>query len=163
MPEEGGIWADICLASGFLAGPDCPERESALVPSACIDSEPCPYHSGGEFVLSPAMEWYYKPHHPEYTGATKHSVGEVMEFIYPSQGSTLTLPRQISSEVEGAVFRVAHQGRGHTIWWHLDGDYVGETRHLHELRLAPSPGKHTLTVVDDEGNTAYVVFWINPA
>ena len=29
---------------------------------------------------------------------------------------------------------------------------------IHELRLAPAPGKHTLTVVDDEGNSVSVRF-----
>jgi hypothetical protein len=36
----------------------------------------------------------------------------------------------------------------------------GVTSYRHELLLAPEPGKHTLTVVDDEGNTAFVRFTI---
>jgi hypothetical protein len=60
--------------------------------------------------------------------------------------------------VEGVVFRVAHHRSDATLWWHLDETYIGETRFLHELRLAPSPGKHTLTVVDDEGNSVSVRF-----
>ena len=42
----------------------------------------------------------------------------------------------------------------------LDNTYVGETRLRHELLLSPAPGQHTLTVVDDEGNTAFVRFTI---
>lgn len=156
-----GVWAAVCTDSGMLAGPECP-AEQLLIPSAGLDSEPCKYHRSGEFVLTPAMEWYYKPHHPEYRGATQTagSVSQPMEFIYPASGSILHLPRQLSGQVEGAVFRVAHHRSDATLWWHLDNTYVGETHLLHELRLAPAPGKHHLTVVDEDGHTASVAFTV---
>ena len=162
-PLEGGVWADVCPSSGHLKGPDCPETEQLYIPKAGLESDPCPYHANGVFALPPSMEWFYKPHHPEYSGKVKASAGnKVMEFIYPSAGSVLHLPRQLASgEVEGAVFRLAHRRSDATVWWHLDQTYIGETRFIHELRLAPAPGKHTLTAVDDEGNTAYVNFSIS--
>ena len=84
------------------------------------------------------MEWYYKPHHPEYVGAgRKASSAQAMEFIYPSSGTILYLPRQLSGEVEGVVFRVAHHRSDATLWWHLDQSFVGETRFIRELLLAP--------------------------
>lgn len=155
-----GTWATVCPLSGYLAGPDCPQSEQIAIPDAGLETEPCPYHKGGEFVLPPSMEWFYKPHHPEYTGAKKTGNRKEMEFIYPAGGSTLHLPRQISGEVEGAVFRLAHRNPAETVWWHLDNEYIGETRYIHELRLAPEPGKHHLTAVDTEGNTASVSFTI---
>ena len=162
MPGQAGhdgTWATVCSASGYLAGPDCPETEDLLIPAAGLETEPCPYHSGGVFTLPPAMEWYYKPHHPEYTGTVKNTE-KVMEFIYPSQGNTLHIPRQLDGSIEGVVFRVAHRRSDARLWWHLDQDYVGETRFLHQLRLAPAPGKHTLTVVDSEGNSISVGFQV---
>ena len=160
MPDRESVFADVCQASGMLATENCP-RESLLIPAASLETAPCPYHRSGEFVLPPAMEWYYKPHHPEYTGARKTSSAlKAMAFIYPESGSTLTLPRQLNGEVEGAVFRVAHHSADATLWWHLDQTYVGETHFIHELRLAPDKGKHTLTVVDGEGNTASIRFTI---
>ena len=160
MPDGGAVFSDVCPASGMLATENCP-RESLPIPAAGLETAPCPYHRSGEFVLPPAMEWYYKPHHPEYAGARKPSSAfKVMAFIYPDSGSTLTLPRQLSGEVEGAVFRVAHHSADATLWWHLDQTYVGETHFIHELRLAPDKGKHTLTVVDGEGNTASIRFTI---
>jgi len=158
--DRGSVWAGVCRASGMLAGPECPEREDILIPAAGLETDPCPYHKDGEFVLPPAMEWYYKPHHPEYTGARKTHQTKEIEFIYPASGSTLTLPRQLNGQVEGVVFRVAHHKNNATLWWHLDQTYVGETRFLHELRLAPTQGKHTLTVVDGEGNTDFVRFTV---
>ena len=157
-PEEG-VSAKVCTLSGMLATPDCPAEEMTI-PREGLQSDPCPYHKTGEFVLTPAMEWFYKPHHPEYTGARKATGTQVLEFIYPSSGTVLYLPRQLSGEVEGVVFRVAHHSADATVFWHLDQTYVGETRFIHELRLAPAPGKHTLTVVDGEGNTASIRFTI---
>ncbi len=163
MPGQAGhdgSWVAVCVQSGMLAGPECPEKEEVLIPAAGLETAPCPYHKDGEFVLPPAMEWYYKPHHPEYTGARKTRQEKAIEFIYPASGSTLTLPRQLNGQVEGVVFRVAHHRSDATLWWHLDNEYIGETRFLHERKLAPAPGKHTLTVVDGEGNTAFVRFTV---
>jgi len=58
------------------------------------------------------------------------------------------------------VFRAAHHRPDATLWWHLDQTYVGETRFLHQLRLAPEPGRHSLTVVDQDGNTASISFTV---
>ena len=160
VAETPGVWADVCADSGMLAGPDCPNPLPMLIPSAGLESDPCPYHADGVFTLTPAMEWYYKPHHPEYTGAVKSTSTALMEFIYPSGGTTLYLPRQLDGKVEGAVFRLAHRKADATVWWHLDQEYVGETRFIHELRLAPSVGRHTLTCVDAEGNSVSVGFTI---
>ena len=156
---EGGVWADVCKESGMLATPECPAGK-LLIPAAGLQSEPCPYHKTGEFVLTPAMEWFYKPHHPEYVGARSAVTAKEIEFIYPQSGTTLYLPRQLSGQVEGAVFRVAHHRPDAMLWWHLDQTYVGETRFLHELRLAPPVGKHSLTVVDDKGNSLSIVFTV---
>ena len=154
-----GVYANVCTQSGMLATPDCPAREM-LIPAAGLQSEPCPYHRTGEFVLTPAMEWFYRPHHPEYAGARSALPSQEIEFIYPHSGTTLYLPRQLSGQVEGAVFRVAHHRSDATLWWHLDQTYVGETRFFHELRLAPASGKHTLTVVDGDGNSATIRFTV---
>jgi penicillin-binding protein 1C len=152
-------WVSVCHDSGMLAGPDCP-GEDLLIPAAGLDSEPCPYHRTDEFVLPPVMEWYYRPYHPEYTGATARPASTAVQFIYPQTGAVLSIPRQLSGEKEGIVFRAAHHRPDATLWWHMDNTYIGETRFQHELRLTPAPGKHTLTVVDDEGNTAFVRFTI---
>jgi len=152
-PSADGVFADVCSASGHLAGPDCPSVESVLLPAAALESAPCPYHKGGVFALPPSMEWYYRPHHPEYVGVSSTS-DAVMEFIYPSTpGSLITLPKSLSGTPSAVVFRVAHRIPSTTIWWHLDGSYVGETKLIHELSLLPASGKHILTVVDATGET----------
>ena len=158
--DRGSHWAKVCRESGMLAGPYCTDTEVILVPEAGLETDPCPYHNTGEFVLPPAMEWYYRPHHPEYKGATRAATGPVIAFIYPSNGSTLELPRQMSGAIEGAVFRAAHHNPEKKIWWHLDGSYIGETQIIHEMRLSPATGKHVLTIVDENGETASINFHV---
>jgi penicillin-binding protein 1C len=58
------------------------------------------------------------------------------------------------------VFRLAHRKGDATVYWHLDKTYLGETRFIHEMRLAPEPGKHTVTCVDTEGNSVSVAFTV---
>jgi penicillin-binding protein 1C len=89
-PEKGMTLTEVCAASGFRAGPDCPETREEWVPEAGLKSEACPYHtvitlditgkyrvniscanpgniiSRSWFVLPPAMEYYYRMRNPAY-------------------------------------------------------------------------------------------------
>ena len=78
-----------------------------------MESEPCPYHSGGVFALPPAMEWFYRQYHPEYT--VPAASRELMEFIYPESGSILTIPRQLDGSLGGVVFQLAHRDASETV------------------------------------------------
>ncbi len=160
----GGLEADVCRASGHLKGMACDEYDRITLPEKAMNSEVCPYHREVDgdhvFILPPAMEWFYRPHHPEYSIPRKSDTAP-MEFIYPESGSTIYIPRQLDGSVEGAVFQIAHRHSDATVWWHLDGRYIGETRFIHQMRLAPEKGKHTLAAVDGEGNTISVTFTVS--
>ena len=158
-PLEGGIYMDVCTTSGMLKGPDCPDWESTLLPAKATESAACPYHRDGVFRLPPAMEWYYKSYHPEYQVLPAKNTVQ-MEFLYPESGSVLTLPRQLDGSTPGAVFQVVHRDPDATVYWHLDDSYLGETRFLHQMRIAPEPGRHTVTAVDGEGHSVSVAFTI---
>ena len=178
--------ASVCRQSGMLAGPDCTDTLRLLLPSNAMRSRVCPYHrqvrlsadgryrieDPGEpartvsmFILPPAMAWYYKQQHPEYAplpplrpAADVDERFEIMRFIYPSQGSVVSIPRHLDGEVRGATFTLAHVAPSKTVFWHLDGEYLGTTCDLHKFRIAPPPGIHRLTVVDEDGNTLSVEF-----
>ena len=156
-PVEGGVYMEVCKESGMLRSQDCPEWSSQMLPLKAGESAVCPYHRDGVFRLPPAMEWYYKSYHPEYKVRPSGS-GALMEFLYPEQGSVLTLPRQLDGSVPGAVFQVVHRDPSAILFWHMDQSYLGETRIIHQMRLAPEEGKHTVTVVDAQGNTVSVNF-----
>ena len=159
-PLDGGVWLDVCNVSGMLRSQDCPDYERVLLPMRAADSAVCPYHKDGVFRLPPAMEWYYKTYHPEYQVLPSSDAAQ-LEFLYPEPGTILTLPRQLDGTTPGAVFQAVHRNSGATLYWHLDDEYLGETRLIHQMRLAPEPGKHTVTVVDGDGNTVSVGFTVS--
>jgi penicillin-binding protein 1C len=51
------------------------------------------------------------------------------------------------------VFEAAHRDPRTRVFWHLDGEYQGETRDIHQMALLPSPGSHVLTLVDENGES----------
>ena len=161
-----GITAEVCHESGHLAGLDCERKDTLMLPRKAVKSSPCPYHKTVDgvrtFILPPAMEWYYRQHHPEYDPVIPTGTDDypLMEFIYPEGGEVIYIPRQLDGSVRGVTFNLAHRIPDRTVWWHLDNGYIGQTRFIHQMRLNPEPGKHTVTVVDESGNTLSVGFTI---
>ena len=84
--------------------------------------------------------------------------GQPMQFIYPYTNATLKLPKQLDGSLGNANFELAHQQPSTVVYWHLDGDYMGETSDVHQMQLSPSKGKHRVTVVDEAGNALGVDF-----
>ena len=44
------------------------------------------------------------------------------------------------------------------LFWVLDQEYKGTTSDLHELQLSPNPGKHELTIINENGYRKSVIF-----
>ncbi len=173
---------EVCRQSGHRASPACPQKDSVMVSRAGLRTDPCPYHrivhldeSGryrvnasccdparmqpeSWFVLPPAWAWYYRSHEPSYRDLPPWLPGcagdgdLAMQFIFPSGDKTVFLPRDLSGQPGRVVFEAAHSNSSAVIYWHLDGEYAGSTKDLHKLSLAPAPGKHTLTLIDEFGN-----------
>ena len=167
--QSDGIMAEVCRESGHLAGMDCEHLDTLLLPRKAIGSDPCPYHKTVEgtrtFTLPPSMEWYYRQHNPAYRPyipAVRDDY-QVMEFIYPETGAVIYIPRQLDGSIAGVTFNLAHREPGSVVFWHLDNDYVGQTRFIHQMNLNPAPGRHVVTVMDEDGNSASVSFSIDTA
>lgn len=166
--DNEGVVAPVCRLSGHIAGQYCEDRDTLLLPKAGLRTETCPYHyridGNNIFRLPPAMEWYYRQKHPEYgrserSGAMPSGITP-MEFIYPESGSVISLPRQLDGSPGEMVFNLAHHDKEATVYWHLDEEYIGETRFIHQYRLRPSPGHHSVTVVDNTGYSISVGFTV---
>lgn len=152
--------AEVCRLSGHLKSMFCHECDTVRLPKNAIRSQPCPYHrSDGSFSLPPAMEWFYKVHHPEYSSA-RNNDGAPMEFIYPEHGSTIHIPRHLDGKKGEIVFSIAHRSPETTVFWHLDGNYIGSTGYVHQMAVTPEEGSHRMTAVDTEGNTISTGFEI---
>ena len=118
------------------------------------------------FVLPPAQEWYYMkthgdyrplpPYHPDYAGSRASGV---IQIIYPQDGMSVAAPVALDARTQGIVFSAAHSDPQATLFWHLDGTYLGETAHgEHKLKVVPDRGPHILTVIDANGHSASVRF-----
>ncbi|OYU94519.1 MAG: penicillin-binding protein 1C [Bacteroidetes bacterium B1(2017)] len=110
------------------------------------------------FVLPPAMEWYYKNHDPNYStlppwraDCEGSNLQNVMEMIYPKKSTQIYIPVELDGSTGKCVFEVAHRNKQVRIFWHLDEKYMGSTKEFHQLGLNPSIGKHTLVLVDENG------------
>lgn len=147
---------EVCHESGFLAGPYCDEKDTLTLPAGSMKSRICPYHHFEDgrsvFRLTPAMEWFYRQKHASYKVPSSGS-GLLMEFIYPENGSVITLPKQLDGSPGSLVLNLAHTNQDATVYWHLDNSFIGTTRFIHQLRVRPDSGRHSVTVVDDSGNS----------
>lgn len=112
------------------------------------------------FVLPPAMEYFYKKKHTEYQTLPPVAKGcmvsrnlTVMEFIYPTSGIKIFIPRDNTGKTTKVIAEVVHRNPSKKIFWHLDETYSGTTRFIHQLEIFANSGNHVLTVVDEDGNT----------
>jgi penicillin-binding protein 1C len=111
------------------------------------------------FVLPPVWEWYYKQHHPEYEALPPFMPGcgegshVPMAFIYPQRNATVYLPKQLDGSDGEITLELAHGNNNTTVFWHINSDYLGSTRNIHKYTFRPSRGRHSITVVDTDGNT----------
>ena len=119
------------------------------------------------FVLPPAMEYFYRQKHPDYRILPPVSKGciieksiPVMEFIYPTPGVRIFIPRDQTGSLTRIIPEVAHRNPAKKIFWHLDNAYVGTTKYIHQIEIAAETGDHLLTVVDEDGNSVKCNFLI---
>jgi penicillin-binding protein 1C len=119
------------------------------------------------FVLPPAMEYFYRLKHPEYKtlppvapGCTLNKNIPVMEFIYPSSGIKIFIPRDQTGSLTRIIAEIAHRNPSKKIFWHLDETYISTTVHIHQVEIVTLPGNHVLTAVDEDGNSVRCVFSI---
>jgi penicillin-binding protein 1C len=120
------------------------------------------------FVLPPAMEFYYRtknnylplpPYKPECL-ATLSQDKAPMELIYPRPNARIFVPVEIDGQPGQTIFTATHRNAGAHIYWHLDNHYMGTTTEFHQMALHPSPGRHTVTLVDENGEEITVNFEI---
>lgn len=134
---------------------ECRHRvDRSCMPEAEIHSEPF-------FVLPPAMEQHYLRRHPEHRSLPQlldgcgGGEGNVsLQLVTPRERAEVYVPVELDGQRGRVVFVAAHRDPRARVFWHLDGEYLGETKDIHELALAPPPGDHLLVVVDVDGERA---------
>lgn len=118
------------------------------------------------FILPAVQAWYYKQYQPTYTEPPEwldlclENKGQesIMEFIYPRHFTRLYVPTELDGSPGAAVFEMAHRNPREVVFWHLDGQYAGQTSGKHQMALNPAKGNHTLSLVDAQGRELSLTF-----
>lgn len=71
--------------------------------------------------------------------------------VYPRNGSEIYIPVELDNTPGKVVLEAAHRNREAALHWHLDQEYIGTTRFMHQISVTPQPGNHTITLVDEYG------------
>ena len=183
QPMGQFVEAEVCRQSGHLKSRFCEDIDTILICPNGLRTDPCPFHTlvnltvdekfriyetcaeaGASirkswFVLPPAWAWYYKQHHPEYKSLPplKPGCGEgfyqPMQFIYPQGNAKVNLTKQLDGTLGEITFELAHNNPNATVFWHIDNEYITSTTDFHKLSIRLLPGIHSVTVVDNEGNS----------
>ena len=118
------------------------------------------------FVLPPAMEYYYRMRNPSYRtlppfrkGCSDDMKLPSMEFIYPPRDARIFIPRSLQGQLMSMLPEIAHRRRNSTVYWHLDNQYIGMTRYIHQTEVRVGEGEHLITAVDEEGMTVSRKFY----
>jgi penicillin-binding protein 1C len=182
-PGYDFMYMPVCHQSGFKAGANCTKVDTVMVSVHAQNAPVCPYHHlihldhtgnfrvtencespanmvhQSWFILPPTMEYYYKQRHTDYkllppflNGCTNESV-KALDIIYPEENARIYVPVEISGERGRTIFTATHRNKNAKLFWHLDDVYLGTTIQFHQMAVSPSAGNHTLTVIDENGET----------
>lgn len=112
------------------------------------------------FVLPPLLEHYfrkrnntYKPLPPFRPDCQPAASIRDMDLIYPKLHAKIFVPRELDGSPGNTIFELAHRHTATTVYWHVDGEFIGSTQNVHHMALNPIQGKHVLTLVDETGET----------
>ncbi|HPH22294.1 MAG TPA: hypothetical protein PLW32_00315 [Chitinophagaceae bacterium] len=189
-PKEDFSYINVCVKSGFKASFDCAATEKVMVYNQQNNAVVCPYckkinvditktyrvNTSCEmpnnmiqesyFILPPTIEYYYKQKHPGYIVLPNFKPGcntdgaKVVEIVYPADDAKIFIPKEINGQKGNTVFSATHKNSNAKLFWHIDDVFMATTEKFHQLAVNPTMGKHILTVVDAEGNSATKEFEI---
>jgi len=188
-PLDAFVDITVCSGSGYLMTDACPLK-TISIPNKKNYVKSCPYHhrvqldanrqfrvnsfcadlsetvSQSWFTLPPLMEYYYKRVHPTYKTLPPvredcRSTGRpAMEFIYPQNGSRISLPRNFEGKINELVLKLAHNRPDTEVYWYLDKIYLQKTQNFHEIGVIPSQGEHKVTAVDALGHEISIMITV---
>lgn len=188
-PLDDMVETEVCAVSGYIATSQCPIKK-VLIPFRQKKATICPYHQlvhldSSEqyrvnsqcekvsniinkpwFVLPPSMAYYYRKYHgdykdlPPFRSDCNSNANNSLEFIYPKYGATIYLTKDFFSKVQPFVAKAATNNPDKSIFWYIDDVFIGSTSVFHEHPILANSGKHLLTIVDTEGNSKTIEFYI---
>jgi penicillin-binding protein 1C len=181
-PFDEMTQAEICTKSGYRATHKCEHKKREFIQNAGLRTAPCPFHiqvnvdaseqyqvntsceklenihQKSWFVLPPLQAYYYQKQNPFYKSLPRFRndcLGEVnnaMKFLYPTEKSTIFLPKNFDGTKNELVLKVAHSNSDAILFWYINKRFLGSTKEIHHYAITPKEGDFTFTVVDNFGN-----------
>ena len=74
-----------------------------------------------------------------------------IDLIYPFYGVDLYIPIENDGTRGQIILKATHRKSESIIYWHLNNEFIGMTKNVHEIAISPKPGSYTLTLVDENG------------
>ena len=112
------------------------------------------------FVLPPVQEYYYKARNISYKPLPPfrsdcHDAQSItsMDLVYPQPNARILVPRGFDGTPGSSIFELAHRDENASVFWHLDGVFIGVTKGVHRMAVNPGQGRHLLTLVDENGQS----------
>lgn len=119
------------------------------------------------FILPPVQEFYYKTSNISYktlppfkNNCEVSKMNNIMDMIYPKENTKIYIPKEIDGKPGSSIFELAHRNPNATVYWHLDGNFIGVTKKTHHFPIHPENGKHTLIVIDENGESLQREFMV---
>lgn len=123
------------------------------------------------FLLPPEQAYYYQQFHADYKALPpwrddcrlvkinqEERQQNPISVIYPRSNTQVIIPMDLANKRGKTVFQVIHSKPETKLYWHLNEDFIGTTKTYHEQAIWIAAGKHTLTLVDENGNRVEQTF-----
>ncbi|NMM50400.1 penicillin-binding protein 1C [Marinigracilibium pacificum] len=117
------------------------------------------------FILPPVQAYYFKQFNPGYRSLPSFSEDceqnqqkTFFDLIYPNNYVKVHIPKEQAGNKGQTIFEAAHENSNTKIYWHIDSEYLGYTIRDHKMGISATPGKHLLTVIDENGNQIKQLF-----
>jgi penicillin-binding protein 1C len=81
-----------------------------------------------------------------------------INILYPIDGGKISIPKDSDGGITAKIF---YGSQSKTLFWDLNGEYIGTTSSLHEAVIYPIKGKNKLTISDENGNVFASSFTVN--
>ena len=189
-PYNNMIDLSVCNESGDLASRYCVNTSEQLMPESCKKAQICKYHKilhldstllyrvnsscynvkdmklKSWFTLSPMCSYYHRKVNPFYKKIPDFHLNcqkikqDNMQIIYPKNNAKLFLPIGLDGKRSNLIISLAHNNTKSSVYWHLDGMFIGETSGYHKKKIDIKPGNHNLTIIDDNGEEEKINFYI---
>ena len=75
-----------------------------------------------------------------------------MKFIYPTEKTTIFLPKNFDGQKNELILKVAHANNEAILFWYLDNAFLGTTKERHEFAVGLNVGIYQFSVTDNFGN-----------